>query len=148
VPLSSGGRVVTVTLPDLIALATYLYRPASDLELREAVAAVLRDQCTTSPFTGTYMLTGKTGACPFLGDDKHCTVYAARPMLCRVFFHCEWTGHKLQWDRAADERLVGQVLSLAYDLSRYWKGHEGLLWRRPWRYDEIAADESPVPGQG
>jgi Fe-S-cluster containining protein len=146
VPLSSGGRVVTVTLPDVIALATYLHRPRSSAELREAVATILSEWCVTSPFTGTYMLAGKTGACPLLGEDNHCTVYAVRPMLCRVFFHCEWTGHGLKWDRAVDERLMGQVLNMAYDLCRLWKGHEGLLWRRPWRYDEIPADETPIPG--
>lgn len=144
VPASSGGRVVTVNLPDLVALATYLYHPTDRAQLRDAVAALLREDCAASPLTGTYMLAGQSGACPFLGSDNHCTVYAARPMLCRVFFHCEWTGYRLKWDRALDESVVGQVLSMAYDLCRLWKGQEGLLWRRPWRYDEIICDLEPA----
>ncbi|MHB0877692.1 MAG: YkgJ family cysteine cluster protein [Anaerolineae bacterium] len=145
VPASSGGRIVTVTLLDLIALATYLYQPSDRTELRAAVARLIEEDCTVSPLTGTYMLATRSGACHFLGPDNHCTVYAVRPMLCRLFFHCEWTGHGLTWNRKVDERLVGQVLGMAYDLCRLWKGHDGILWRGPWRYDEIVADsETPL----
>lgn len=143
VPAKSGGRIVTVTLPDLVALAGYLYRPRERAALRDAVSRLITENCAVSPLTGTFMLASQTGACRFQGDDGRCTVYSVRPMLCRLFFHCEWTGYRLPWDRQRDEALVGQVLGLAHDLSRLWKGHEGLLWQRPLRYDEIPADSAP-----
>ena len=139
---------MTVTLPDLIALATYVHRPRDRAELRAAVARLIREDCSVSPLTGTYMLASRSGACRFLGNDNHCTVYAVRPMLCRLFFHCELTGYLLAWNRQRDERLVGQVLGMAYDLCRLWKGHEGILWRQPWRYDQMPADEEPTGAGG
>ncbi len=132
-----GGRVVAVTLPDLIALATLLHRPRDKSELRAAVEELVRSHCTLSPFTGTYMLTGVAGHCPYLGDDGRCTVHATRPLLCRLFFHCGWVGKALQWDGGLDRRAVDLVLGLAQDMGRLWKGHAGLLWRAPWRYDLI-----------
>jgi len=140
VPAKSGGRIVTVTLPDLVALAGYLYSPRDHAALRAAVGRLIAEDCSASPLTGTYMLTSQSGACRFQGDDGRCTVYCVRPMLCRLFFHCEWTGYRLPWNRQSDEALMGQVLNLAHELSRLWKGHEGLLWQRPLRYDEIPAD--------
>jgi len=134
---SVGGRVVAVSLPDLIALATYLYRPTDRPSLQAAVADLLEQYCTRSPHTGSYMLTGNDGGCPFLGEQGACTVYVVRPLLCRVFFHCEYIGGRLHWDSALDERVMRTLHGLAHDLSQHWKGQAGLLWRAPWRSDAI-----------
>lgn len=131
---SAGGRVVAVSLPDLIALAAYLHRPADEKTLQATVTELLEQHCTRSPFTGAYMLTGTEGVCPFL-TDHGCTVYSARPMLCRVFYHCEHIGGRLHWDDALDGRVMRTLHGMAHDLSRHWKGHAGLLWRAPRRCD-------------
>lgn len=137
--------MVAVTLPDLIALATLLHHPRDRSELRSAVEALASTYCTLSPFTGAYMLTGTEDHCPFLDDDGRCTVHAARPLLCRVFFHCEWVGEELRWDKGLDHRVLGVVLALAQDMGRLWKGHAGLVWRAPWRYDLIPLGDSENP---
>ena len=134
---AAGGRVVAVTLPDLIALAAYLEQPTDEGSLRQAVAGLIKRHCTISPLTGTYMLTGSDGRCPFLSLEGSCTVYTARPLLCRAFFHCQWAEGRLKWDEHLDNRVMEAAHSLALDLGRQWRGHAGLLWRRPWRYDHI-----------
>jgi len=136
----SHGRVVAVTLPDVIALAAYLHQPRDERELRSAVAQIMEHHCTLSPFTGCYMLTGAHGdnsPCPYQSADGSCSVYSVRPLLCRVFFHCEWIGHNLWLDRALDDRLTARILEMAEELGRYWPGQAGLLWRQPWRYDQV-----------
>ena len=137
VPQEQARRVVTVTLADVIALAAFLFRPSDGAGLRLGVARIISESCSASPFTATYMLRAVRGACVFLGEGNRCTVYTVRPLLCRLFFHCDWTGQRLQWDRLLDERVVGQTLAMAAELCRQWEGHAGLLWRQPWRYDEI-----------
>lgn len=131
------GRVVGVNLPDLIALATYLYRPTDRASLRAAVAGILREHCTLSPVTATYMLSRPDGRCPFLGQGDACTVYTVRPLLCRLYFHCKWIGERPHWNTDLDNLVMGAVLDLALDLGRYWEGHAGIVWRRPWRYDAL-----------
>jgi hypothetical protein len=135
----AGGRVVAVTLPDLIALATYLEQPTDKISLRRAVEGLVERHCTLSPFTGTYMLTNRAGgsACPFLGPGGRCQVYTVRPLLCRIFFHCEWVEGQLNWDLQTDSQVVDTVLKLAVAMGNLWEGHSGLLWSQPWRYDEI-----------
>jgi len=136
-----GGRVVAVSLPDLIALATYLHRPTDRPTLQAVVADLLEQHCSRSPHTGAYMLTSDSGACPFLGEAGACTVYSVRPLLCRVFFHCEYIGGRLHWDNVLDERVMRTLHGLAHDLSQHWKGQSGLLWRAPWRSDAIPLAE-------
>jgi len=133
----SQRRVVAVTLPDLIALAAYLYTPTSKRNLKAAVADLVGRLCTLSPFTSTYMLTAEDSACPFLDAEARCSVYTVRPMLCRLFFHCSWIGEALQWEQSLDGLVVGRVLDMAQNLGRYWSGQAGILWRQPWRYDEV-----------
>ncbi|MGQ9554067.1 MAG: YkgJ family cysteine cluster protein [Anaerolineae bacterium] len=137
----SQGRVVAVTLPDLIALATYLYAPSSKRDLKAAVADLVGRQCALSPFTGTYMLTAENGACSFLDTEAQCSVYTVRPMLCRLFFHCPWIGEALHWEHSLDGLVVGRVLDMAQSLGCHWSGQAGILWRQPWRYDEVELSE-------
>jgi len=137
----SHGRIVVVTLPDLIALAGYLYKPQDYASLQEAVGGLLTEHCTLSPNIGAYMLTGSDGRCPFLDVSGRCTIYTVRPFFCRLFYHCEWIGEALNWEREFDERVVNALLDLAVQLGRNWKGHAGIVWHLPWRYDEITVPD-------
>ncbi|NPV08775.1 MAG: hypothetical protein HPY83_12550 [Anaerolineae bacterium] len=148
---NTGGRVVAVTLPDLIALAGYLERPRNFASLRGAVEQTVERYCSLSPFTGTYMLTGeghgdvgahgKATSCPFLSLDGRCQVYTVRPVLCRIFFHCDWVADRLSWDARLDAQVTNRILSLAANMGALWEGHSGLVWRQPWRYDAISLEE-------
>jgi len=136
-PLDSQQRIVAVTLPDLIGLVGLIHRPAGQAELETATGRLLAEHCSVSPVTGNYMIVARRGACPYLDAQGRCAVYSARPMLCRIFFHCEWIGGALKLDRELDNAVAGGVLNMAVSLGRYWRGHAGRLWRQPWRYDEV-----------
>jgi Fe-S-cluster containining protein len=137
------GRVVAVTLPDLVTMARHLYGQGQPFQLQEAVEELLRCYCSLSPYTGAYMLAGSGQCCPFLSESGLCAVYEARPLLCRLFYHCEWIGSALQWDWQLDARLMRAVLALAQQLARLWPAQRNRLWRTPTSYEVIALPEEP-----
>lgn len=134
----AAGRVVAVTMPDVVALATYLRQPRDACALWSACEEIISSYCTLSPFTGAYMLTGSDDNCPFLHEEGICTVYTVRPLLCRAFFHCPWIGDELALlDKNMDRVVVDSILRMAQELACYWPSQPERLWREPLRYDEL-----------
>ncbi len=92
------ATIVTVTVADILALATHLGLGVDELmsmlgfyQLSESVSKDQIEKMVTHPimterglaFVG--LLKGGDGKCIFLNEENLCTNYAARPKVCRTF---------------------------------------------------------------
>ncbi len=92
------ATIVTVTVADILALATHLELGIEELlsilgfyQLSESVPKEQVEKMVTRPimtengpaFVG--LLKGEGGKCVFLNEENLCTVYTARPKVCRTF---------------------------------------------------------------
>ncbi len=92
------ATIVTVTIADIRALATHLGMGVDELlsilgfyQLSESVSNAQIEKMVTRPiatekgqaFVG--LLKGEGGKCTFLNEENLCTIYAARPKVCRTF---------------------------------------------------------------
>ncbi len=92
------ATIVTVTIADILTLATHLGLGVDELlrilgfyHLSGSVSKTQIEKMVTSPvatekgqaFVG--LLKGEGGKCTFLNDENLCTIYPARPKVCRTF---------------------------------------------------------------
>lgn len=78
-----------------------------------------------------------TTPCPFLGDNKLCQVYEARPVVCRAFHSTDVSVCRLRVERADGNRTVPMHLE--------WYGFTGLPLEGAHRaLDEAAVERRPV----
>ncbi len=89
---------MTVTVADILALSTHLGLGVDEIlsilgfyQLNESVPKEQIDKMVTRPiltekglaFVG--LLKGEGGKCVFLNEENSCTIYPARPKVCRTF---------------------------------------------------------------
>ena len=55
--------------------------------------------------------------CPFLGEDKRCSIYPVRPLTCRVFGHVEKDQYEKNYNEILESNIeAGEYYSEAYGL--------------------------------
>ena len=96
---------VSLTVPEALSVASYLREMRSAEELAEVMRRVAELDDTTRGLTSGERAAAKLW-CALLGEDGRCTVYSARPLMCRGWLSAFEESCQQAWETSFDESTI------------------------------------------